>query len=95
MTMLFAAARVFLGIHLLIAGTRVRDAITSDIGEGAYLGLFSLASLGAIVWLVISLQRGATSADDRHALYAVERGTRHLAIPIVLIAFLLGRSRTC
>ena len=46
MTTLIAAAAVFLAIHLLIAGTRVRDVISGTIGEGPYLGLFSLASLG-------------------------------------------------
>ena len=54
MTMLLAAAAVFLGIHVLISGTRMRDAITAAIGESAYMGLFSLASLAAIVWLVIA-----------------------------------------
>jgi uncharacterized membrane protein len=87
-TMLIAAACVFLGIHLLISGTRLRDAITSVIGENPYIGLFSLASLGAIVWLVIAYN-GAQAGDDP-ALYMPWIGTRHLAIPVVLIAFLLA-----
>jgi len=87
-TMLIAAACVFLGIHLLISGTRLRDAITSVIGENPYLGLFSLASLGAIIWLVISYN-GAQAGDDP-MLYVPWIGARHLAIPVVLIAFLLA-----
>jgi len=51
MVMLLAAAILFLAIHFLISGTRLRDAITGVIGESPYLGLFSLASLGAIGWL--------------------------------------------
>lgn len=86
--MLIAAACVFLGIHLLVSGTRLRDAITRVIGENPYLGLFSLASLGTIVWLVISYN-GAQLADDP-MLYTPWIGTRHLAIPVVLIAFLLA-----
>jgi len=86
--MLIAAACVFLGIHLLISGTRLRDAITSVTGENPYIGLFSLASLGAIVWLVISYN-GAQAANDP-MLYTPWTGTRHLAIPVVLIAFLLA-----
>jgi len=86
--MLIAAACVFLGIHLLISGTRLRDAITSVIGENPYLGLFSLASLGAIIWLVISYN-GAQAGDDP-MLYVPWIGARHLAIPVVLIAFLLA-----
>jgi uncharacterized membrane protein len=89
MSMLIAAAFVFLGIHILISGTRLRDAITGVIGENVYMGLFSLASLGAIVWLAIAYgaaQRG--SADP--LLYNLGPGIRHLGIPVVAIAFLLG-----
>ncbi len=89
MTMLFAAAAVFLAIHLLIAGTRARDAITKMIGEGPYLGLFSLASVGAIAWLAISYNTASTSPDNR-LLYDAGRGVHDLGIPVVLIAFLLG-----
>ena len=88
MTMLIAAACVFLGIHLLVSGTRLRDAIVGVIGENPYLGLFSLTSLGAVVWLVISYD-GAQAGDDP-MLYVPWIGTRHLAIPVVLIAFLLA-----
>lgn len=88
MTMLIAAAAVFLGIHLLIAGTRVRDAINSVIGEGPYLGLFSLASLGAIVWLAMSY--GVAQRGDDPQLYDLGPGVKHLGIPIVALAFLLG-----
>ncbi len=88
MSILIAAACVFLGIHLLISGTRLRDAITSVIGENPYLGLFSLASLGAIVWLVISYNHA--QAGDDPALYTPWIGLRHLAIPVVLVAFLLA-----
>jgi uncharacterized membrane protein len=89
MTMLAAAAAVFLGIHILISGTRVRDGITGVIGEGAYLGLFSVASLGAIVWLVMAYNAANGGAEDR-TLYSLGIGVRHLAIPVVAIAFFLG-----
>ena len=88
MTILIAAACVFLSIHLLISGTRLRDAIVGVIGENPYLGLFSLVSLGAIIWLVVSYN-GAQAGDDP-MLYTPWIGTRHLAIPVVLIAFLLA-----
>jgi uncharacterized membrane protein len=89
MSMLFAAVAVFLGIHLLISGTRVRDAITGAIGEGAYLGLFSLASVAAIAWLAISYN-GASISGDNRLLYDLGRGAHDLAIPLVLIAFAIG-----
>ena len=88
MTMLIAAACLFLAIHLLVSGTRLRDAIVGVIGENAYLGLFSLTSLAAIVLLVTSYN--AAQAANDPLLYMPWRGVRHLAIPVVLIAFLLG-----
>jgi uncharacterized membrane protein len=89
MSLLFAAAAVFLGIHLLISGTRVRDAITGSIGEGTYLGLFSLASVGAIAWLAISYNAASVGSGNR-LLYDLGRGVHDLAIPLVLIAFAIG-----
>jgi uncharacterized membrane protein len=88
MTMLIAAAAVFLAIHLLIAGTRIRDAITGTIGEGVYLGLFSLASLGAIVWLAISYNAAQRGVDP--LLYDLRPGVKHLGIPLIALAFVLG-----
>jgi uncharacterized membrane protein len=87
--MLIAAAAVFLAIHLLVAGTRIRDAITGTIGEGPYLGLFSLASVGVIVWLAISYNV-AHAGPDNHQLFDFGRAVHDLAIPIVLVAFLIG-----
>ncbi len=89
MAMLAAAAAVFLGIHILIAGTRLRDGLTAAIGERAYLGLFSLASLGAIVWLVMAYHAANGGAEDR-ILYSLGIGVKHLAIPVVAMAFFLG-----
>jgi uncharacterized membrane protein len=87
MTMLYAAAAAFLALHLLIAGTRVRDAITRTIGEGPYLGLFSLASVATIVWLVMAYNAAQT---DNVLLYDLGDGVRHTAIPVALLAFLIG-----
>lgn len=89
MTMLILASLVFLAIHLAISGTRVRDAIAGVIGENAYLGLFSLASIGVIVWMAMSYNAAQASGADP-ILYSTGVGVRHLAIPIVLLAFLIG-----
>jgi uncharacterized membrane protein len=88
MTMLIAAAAVFLGIHLVISGTRVRDAITGAIGEAPYLGLFSLASIGAIVWFAIAYK--TAQRDDYRLLYDLGPGVKHLGIPVIALAFVLG-----
>lgn len=89
MTMLIAAAVIFLAIHVLISGTRVRDAITGAIGEGPYMGLFSLASIAVIVWLVVAYNHANGGPEDR-TLYSLGAGVRHLGIPVVAIAFFLG-----
>ena len=88
-SMLVAAALVFLGIHFLISGTKARDAITAITGEGPYLGLFSFASLVSIAWLAISYNR-AEASDENRVLYDLGIGVRHAAIPMVAIAFFLG-----
>lgn len=89
MNMLIAAAAVFIGIHLLIAGTKVRDVITGAIGENIYLGLFSLASIGAIAWLVMSYNAAQSGGADP-VLYNLGVGIKHLGLPVILLAFLIG-----
>src|SRR5438034_1025592 len=89
MTPLLAAAVVFLGLHLLIAGTRVRDLIVAAVGERAYLGLFSLASIAAIVWLAMSY-RAAVASEANVQLFDLGNGVDNLAIPVLLVAFLIG-----
>lgn len=92
MAMLTAAAAVFLGIHLLIAGTRMRDAITGIIGERPYLGLFSLASIAAIAWLAMTYRAASAvpgSAADPY-LYQLGQGVHDLGMVVVALAFWLG-----
>lgn len=89
MDMLLAAAAVFLAIHFLVSGTRLRDRIVSGIGEGPYMGLFSLASLAAIIWLVFSYNHAQADANNP-LLYDLGVGMKHLAMPVVLLAFLIG-----
>jgi len=88
MSMLIAAAAAFLAIHFLIAGTRIRDAITGAIGERVYLALFSLASLAIIVWLVMAYNKVNGSTNDR-VLYNLGAVVKDAAIPIIAIAFFL------
>ncbi|MBW2424284.1 MAG: NnrU family protein [Deltaproteobacteria bacterium] len=60
---LLLAACFFVGIHLFVAGTGLRDRLVARLGERAYLGLFSLASGVGIVWL--SGAYVAASAETR------------------------------
>ncbi len=89
MVMLAAAAIVFLAIHLLVSGTRLRDGIVASIGERVYLGLYALASLVVLVWLAISYNAASMSSENR-LLYDLGRGVRDSGVLIIAVAFLLG-----
>jgi uncharacterized membrane protein len=54
---LVAATAFFLGLHLGIAGTRVRDAIVARIGEKAFRGLFAALSVVGLVWIIRAYSR--------------------------------------
>lgn len=88
MTMLIAAALFFVLLHLVVAGTRLRDVIVGMIGERPYLGLFSLASLGGIVWLAISYNMAMRSGSE--TVWDFGPGVAHLGIIVVAIAFLMA-----
>jgi uncharacterized membrane protein len=49
---LIAACAFFLLIHFCVSGTPLRDALTGKLGEKPYRGLFSLASVIGIGWMV-------------------------------------------
>lgn len=85
---LWAAAAFFLAIHLAISGTRMRDRITATIGEGPYLGLFSLASLGGIVWLSMAYN-GAGAEPDR-LYWVAPPALVHLAPLVMIVAFIFA-----
>ena len=54
---LIAACAYFLLIHFGVSGTRLRDALTGKLGERPYRGLFSLASLIGIAWVIYAYRR--------------------------------------
>lgn len=88
MGMLIAAAAVFVLLHLVVSGTRLRDAITVRIGEGPYMGLFSLASIATLIWLgfAFALARGSTANE---LLWLITPATRWIQIAVQLVAMLL------
>src|ERR1700756_4043079 len=88
MIWLIAAAATFLLIHLAISGTTLRDGITRTIGEGPYMGLFSLASVAALVWLGVASAHARS--DPMQAVYwSVTPVTRWIQLGVTLLAFLL------
>ncbi len=88
MSSLIAAALFFVLLHLLVSGTRVRDAITGRIGQGPYMGLFSLASVGGLVWLAMGF--GDARGETWNAAYwSIAPATRHIQLVLQLVAMLL------
>jgi uncharacterized membrane protein len=84
MTALVLAALFFVGIHLLIAGTTVRDGLIARLGAGPYRGAFSLASLIGIVWLALAY-RGAPYVP----LWGKLVGLEPIALAVMLVATVL------
>jgi uncharacterized membrane protein len=85
---LIAAAAVFLAIHLLVSGTRLRDAITGAIGQGPYMGLFSLASVAALTWLGFAYAGARRGPDPSY--WAATPATEWVQLGVTLLAFLLA-----
>src|SRR5690242_2785439 len=79
---LLAACVFFLGIHVVISGSPLRGVIVARSGERAYLGLFSLLSIAALVWLI-----RAYAQADRVWLWGAPPVVRWAAPVLVLIAF--------
>lgn len=88
MTNLLAAAAFFVLLHLLVSGTRVRDALTGAVGQGPYMGLFSLASIVGLAWLIFAFS--AARGDPGNAAYwQATPLTRHIQLVLQLVAVLL------
>ncbi|MDZ4320983.1 MAG: NnrU family protein, partial [Phenylobacterium sp.] len=76
MIQLTAAAAFFVLIHLLISGTRVRDTLVGRMGEGVYMGLFSLLSVAGLTWMIMAYGE-ARSGPENTVYWGVGEATRH------------------
>lgn len=79
------ACAFFLAIHLFISGTRARDSIVAAIGEGPYMGLFSLASIGGIVGMAMAYNAALLGPND--LLWDLGEGVRHAGALVMAVAF--------
>lgn len=84
MSNLIAAAVFFLGIHFGVSGTRLRDRLVAPLGEKKYRGLFALASLACLIWLIYAYGRAPYVP-----LWGQLVSLKPVAAPLVLIAFIL------
>jgi uncharacterized membrane protein len=82
MTTLIIAAMFFVGIHLFIAGTGLRARLVRWAGEEMFQALFSLLSLGGIIWL-----SRAYGQAEYVELWGQVQSFRMLALIFMLIAF--------
>jgi uncharacterized membrane protein len=85
---LTAAAIFFLALHLIVSGTGLRARIVAKIGETPYLGLFSLASVGGIVWLCMAYN--ATDAIPNRLYWVTPVWLVHSAPLVMIVAFLFA-----
>jgi uncharacterized membrane protein len=89
MTGFMLALTAFVLLHVGVSATPLRRALVGGIGEGAYRGLFSLASAGLLAWMIWSF--GAARIDPANApLWAAPAWGRHVAATLVLLGFLLA-----
>lgn len=84
MTQLTLAALFFVGIHLGIAGTALRDSLIARFGEPVFRGGFSALSLAGLLWLIVAY---------RHAPYVETWGQmawfKPVAAALMLASFIL------
>lgn len=83
---LIAAAAAFVLIHLLISGTRARDRIVGVVGEGAFMGLFSAASAGVLIWMIFAFH-GAKADPANQVFWSATAATRAVQMIVQLLAF--------
>ena len=88
MESLIAAAAVFVLLHLMVSGTPLRDALVKLLGQGAYMGLFSLASLACLAWLGFGYA-AAKSAAWNTVYWDITPATRHAQLGLQVLAMLL------
>jgi uncharacterized membrane protein len=84
MALLIVAALLWVGVHVGIAGTRLRDAVVARIGEGPFRGLFSLVSILALAFLIWCWGRSATTP-----LWYAPIWLRWVLVAVMLVAFVL------
>ena len=84
MIQLILASLFFVGIHIVVSGTRLRALLVARMGERPYMGLFSLLSLAGIAWQIWAYRR-----SPYVELWGQVYTARWIALVLMLFAFLL------
>lgn len=85
---LIAASAFFVLIHLMVSGTRVRDGLVARLGQGPYLGLFSLMSAVGLIWLGIAFGQ-ARGSPENEPYWSVGQASRHIQMGLQFLAVML------
>jgi uncharacterized membrane protein len=85
---LVAAAVVFVLFHLLVSGTRLRDAAVGALGQGRYMGLYSLASIAGLTWLIFAFG-GARNDPASAVLWSGAPALRWVQLVLQFLAVML------
>ncbi|MFN3232595.1 MAG: NnrU family protein [Alphaproteobacteria bacterium] len=88
MTNLIIASALFFLIHSLVSGTGLRFVLIDKIGQGAYLGIFSLISIGSVVWM--SMAYGDAPYIHIPVLGDLPPAIDYVTLVIMIAAFLLA-----
>ncbi len=89
MTELSLAALVFVALHILPA-VRAREWIIARIGDPAYMGLFSLASVLGLAWMIAAYRDAPASIP----LYETSPVLKWFTVAAMLLPFILVVSGT-
>jgi hypothetical protein len=84
MALLIVAALLWVGVHVGVAGTQLRDVVVARIGEGPFRGLFSLLSILGLAFLIWCWGRSATTP-----LWYAPIWLRWVLVAVMLVAFVL------
>ncbi|MGI1679529.1 MAG: NnrU family protein [Cellvibrionaceae bacterium] len=84
MILLILGLVIFIGIHFVPAIPSLKHSLVSRLSAKGYKGIFSIVALVGFVLIVI----GKMNADFVH-VYAPLNGAKHIAMTLMLIAFIL------
>ena len=84
MTSLLLAALAFIGIHIGVSGTMLRDRLVAAIGLRGYMVGFSIGSVAALVWLIF-----AYNGAPYRPTWGMLEWWKPVQIALMLPAFLL------
>lgn len=90
MTLLIIGIVIFVGSHLAVMLLpRLREGLLGSMGEGPYKGVFSLVSLVGLALMIYGFYTTRGMLEGTDYLYTPAPWARHLAMTLVLLAFIL------